>query len=160
MATPEHRFAEGLTAVLEYLSMACVTAMALLVIAQVVMRYVFNDPLEWSEEMARLVFISLAFVGIGAAYGRRRHMFIDALVVVLPARLKRGVEVSVVGIATVFLIAVIVITARSIVELHRMDVTTPALELPMALVYLVIPLGLSALIAQMWLDLYKDRRAS
>ena len=46
------------------------------------------------------------------------------------------------------------------VELHRMDVTTPALELPMAYVYLVIPLGLSALIAQMWLDLYKDRRPS
>jgi hypothetical protein len=30
--------------------------------------------------------------------------------------------------------------------------------LPMAYVYLVIPLGLAALIAQMWLDLFKERR--
>jgi TRAP-type C4-dicarboxylate transport system permease small subunit len=140
--------------------MACVTAMAILVIAQVVMRYVFNDPLDWSEEMARLVFISLAFIGIGAAYGRRRHMFIDALVILLPEKAKRAVEVTVVGIASAFLIGVIVISAHSIVDLHRMDVTTPALELPMAYVYLVIPLGLSALIAQMWLDLYKERRPS
>ena len=138
--------------------MACIVIMALLVIAQVIMRYVFNDPLDWSEEMARLVFISLAFIGIGAAYGRRRHMFIDALVILLPARAKRIVEFTVVGIASAFLIAVIVISARSIVELYRMEVTTPALELPMAYVYLVIPLGLSALIAQMWLDLYKERR--
>ena len=160
MVRREHRFAEGLTAALEYLSMACVTAMTLLVIAQVILRYAFNDPLTWSEEMARLVFIALAFVGIGAAYGRRRHMFIDALVIVLPARLKRAVEFSVVAIASAFLITVIIISVRSMVELHRMDVTTPALELHMALVYLVIPLGLAALIAQMWLDLYKDRRPS
>ncbi len=159
MATRAYRFAEGLTAALEYLSMACITAMAFLVIAQVVMRYVFNSPLEWSEEMARLVFISLAFIGIGAAYGRRRHMFIDALIIILPSGIGRAVQVSVVGIATAFLIAAIVISAGSIVDLYRMDVTTPALELPMAYVYLVIPLGLSALIAQMWLDLYKEGRS-
>ena len=156
MARPAHRFAELLTTALEYLSMACVTIMAILVVAQVVLRYVFNDPLTWSEEMARILFIYLAFVGIGAAYGRRRHMFIDALIIELPATLKRIVEFSVVGIASAFLIAVIVITLRSIVELHRMDITTPALDYPMALVYLVIPLGMSALIAQMWLDLYKE----
>lgn len=159
MARPEYGFAELLTTALEYLSMACVTLMAILVVAQVVLRYVFNDPLTWSEEMARIVFIYLAFLGIGAAYGRRRHMFIDALVIELPATLKRIVEFSVVGIASAFLIAVIVITIRSIVELHRMDITTPALEYPMALVYLVIPLGMSALIAQMWLDLYKEGRS-
>jgi TRAP-type C4-dicarboxylate transport system permease small subunit len=158
MVRPQHRFAEGLTAALEYLSMACVTVMAILVIAQVVLRYVFNDPLTWSEEMARIVFIYLAFVGIGAAYGRRRHMSIDALIILLPARIKKAVQFSVVGVASAFLVAVIVITFRSIVELHRMDITTPALEYPMALVYLIVPLGLSALIAQMWIDLYKEGR--
>ena len=140
--------------------MACVTLMALLVVAQVVLRYVFNDPLTWSEEMARIVFIYLAFIGIGAAYGRRRHMFIDALVIELPATLKRVVELSVVGLATAFLLTLIVLTFRSIAELYRMDVTTPALDYPMAFVYLVIPLGISALIAQMWLDLYKGRSPS
>ncbi|TSA47457.1 MAG: TRAP transporter small permease [Deltaproteobacteria bacterium] len=159
MARPEYGFAELLTTALEYLSMACVTLMAILVVAQVVLRYVFNDPLTWSEEMARIVFIYLAFLGIGAAYGRRRHMSIDALVILLPARMKKAVQFAVVGIASAFLLAVIMITARSMVELHRMDITTPALEYPMALVYLVIPLGMSALIAQMWLDLYKEGRS-
>ncbi len=153
-----YRFAEGLTAVLEYFSTACVVVMTVLVIAQVVLRYIFNDPLTWSEEMARIVFIYLAYLGIGAAYGRRRHMFIDALVEVLPAGVKKVVQFIVVGIASAFLIGVIAITFRSIAELYRVDITTPALEYPMAFVYLVIPLGMSALIAQMWLDLYKERR--
>jgi len=133
--------------------------MAVLVIAQVVLRYVFNDPLTWSEEMARIVFIYLSFLGIGAAYGRRRHMSIDALIIILPARIKRAVELSVAGIATAFLITVIILTARSMAELYRVEITTPALDFPMAFVYLIIPLGLSALIAQMWLDLYKERKS-
>lgn len=157
MVKPVHRFAEGLTAVLEYLSIACAAVMALLVIAQVVLRYVFNDPLTWSEEMARIIFIYLSFIGIGAAYGHRRHMFINALVILLPSRMRRVVEFAVVGIASAFLVAVIMLTARSMMELQRMDITTPALEYPMAFVYLVIPLGLSALIAQMWMDLFKGR---
>jgi TRAP-type C4-dicarboxylate transport system permease small subunit len=156
MPRPEHRFAELLTTALEVLSMACVTLMALLVIAQVILRYVFNDPLTWSEEMARFTFIFLAFLGIGAAYGRRRHMFIDALIIILPGRARRVVEFSVAGMATAFLVAVIGITTRTIVELYRMDITTPALELPMAYIYLIIPLGLSALIAQIWIDLFKE----
>ncbi len=159
MIRPENRFAEGLTAVLEYLTMACIALMAILVIAQVILRYAFNDPLTWSEEMARIVFIYLTFIGIGAAYGRRRHMFVDALLIELPPRLRRIAEVSVAGLASAFLIAVIVIAARSMVELNRMEVTTPALEYPMAFVYLIIPLGLSTLIAQIWLDLYKERRS-
>jgi TRAP-type C4-dicarboxylate transport system permease small subunit len=158
MVKPGYRFAEGLTAVLEYLSMACIAVMTILVIAQVVLRYVFNDPLDWSEEMARILFIYLAFIGIGAAYGRRRHMAIDAVVILLPPGIRRVVECTVVGIASTFLVAVIMLTARSMLELHRMDVTTPALEYPMPFVYLVIPLGMSALIAQMWMDLFKERK--
>jgi TRAP-type C4-dicarboxylate transport system permease small subunit len=158
MVKPERRFAAGLTAALEYLSMACIAVMTILVIAQVVLRYVFNDPLTWSEEMARIVFIYLAFLGIGAAYGRRRHMSIDALVILLPPRMKRGVEFAVVGIASAFLVTVIMLTARSMLELHRMDITTPALEYPMVFVYLVIPVGMSALIVQMWMDLFKERK--
>ncbi|MHB8908147.1 MAG: TRAP transporter small permease [Syntrophales bacterium] len=159
MARPARRFAELLTVILEYLAMTCVVLMSLLVIAQVIFRYVFNDPLDWSEELARFTFIYLAFIGIGAAYGRRRHMFVDAVLIELPPRLRRIVEVSVAGLATAFLVTVIGITIRTILDLYRMEVNTPALELPMAYIYLVIPLGLSALIAQIWLDLYKEGRS-
>jgi TRAP-type C4-dicarboxylate transport system permease small subunit len=73
--------------------------------------------------------------------------------------MKKAVQFSVVGVASAFLLAVIIITVRSMVELYRVEINTPALDFPMALVYLVIPLGMSALIAQMWIDLYKEGRS-
>lgn len=155
MTRPEHRFSEILTVVLEYLSVACIASITVLVIAQVVFRYVFNDPLDWSEEMARICFIYLTFIGIGAAYGRRRHMFLDAIVDMLTPRIAKVIRFSVVGISTAFLIFMIILTIRTMAELYHMEVNTPALEYPMAFVYLIVPIGLSALGVQMWMQLLK-----
>jgi len=132
--------------------------MTLLVIAQVFLRYLFNAPLTWSEEFARIIFIYLTFLGIGAAYGRRRHMFVESLITLLPPRARRGLESSVVGVASIFLLVILVVTVRSMIELARSEITTPALEVSMAMIYLVIPLGFSAFIIQMWILLLKKRK--
>ena len=152
------RFSENLTSILEFTSLGCLALMAILVIAQVILRYVFNAPLTWSEELARILFIYLTFMGIGAAYGRRRHMFVDSLITIIPSRIRRGLESSVVAGASIFLLVILVVTAQSMIELVRSEITTPALEISMALIYLVIPLGFSAFIMQMWLLLLKKRK--
>jgi len=157
MANLSFRFLERLTVILELTSSGCLAVMTFLVIAQVVLRYVFNDPLTWSEELARIVFIYLTFMGIGAAYGRRRHMFVDSIVVLLPLTIKKALQFGVVGVASIFLLVILIVTARSMIDLFRMELTTPVLELSMAFVYLTIPLGLSALIAQMWIRLLQKR---
>ncbi len=150
-------FPERLTAVLEVLALICMAVMTVLVVAQVVMRYVFNEPLTWSEELARIVFIYMTFTGIGAAYGRRRHMFVDAIVILFPVKIQKAIEWLVVGMASLFFLVVMVVTIRMIGDLFQSELNTPALEIPMGLVYLIIPLGLSALIAQMWIHLLRDK---
>jgi TRAP-type C4-dicarboxylate transport system permease small subunit len=153
MSKPNYGFSERLTAILEYLALVCMAVMTVLIVAQVILRYVFNNPLTWSEELARIVFIYMTFMGIGAAYGRRRHMFVDSIVVLFPMKIQKAIQWSVVGVASVFFLVVMVVTIRMIGDLFRSELNTPALEIPMGLVYLIIPLGLSALIAQMWINL-------
>lgn len=155
MEGPTSRFSENLTGILELISWGCLTLMAILVIAQVILRYVFNAPLTWSEELARITFIYLTFMGIGAAYGRRRHMFVDSLIMLFPLQIRKAIECFVVVAASTFLLVILVVTARSMIELVRSEITTPALEVPMAIIYLVIPLGFSAFIIQMWILLLK-----
>lgn len=150
MTMPGPRFAERLTCLLECVSLGCLALIAILVIAQVVLRYVFNYPLTWSEELARIVFIYLTFMGIGAAYGRRRHMYVDSLVNLLPARSKEILQFIVAALASASLLIILIVTALSMRGLIRSEIETPALEISMALVYLTIPLGLSGLIALMW----------
>ena len=151
MTELKSRFSERLTVILELTSSGCLAIMTVLIVAQVVLRYVFNAPLTWSEELARIVFIYLTFMGIGAAYGRRRHMFVDSLIGLLPPRIRKILQFWVAVAASVFLLTIMIVTARSMAELFRMELTTPVLELSMAVVYLTIPLGLSAFIAQMWI---------
>jgi TRAP-type C4-dicarboxylate transport system permease small subunit len=158
MNKPKIRFPEHLTAVLEFLSLACMAVMTVLIVAQVILRYVFNDPLTWSEELARIVFIYMTFAGIGAAYGRQRHMFVDAIVILFPRKIQKAIQGLVVGMASVFFLIVMVVTIRMIGDLFRSELNTPALEIPMGMVYLIIPLGLSALTAQMWIHLLREKR--
>jgi TRAP-type C4-dicarboxylate transport system permease small subunit len=158
MSKPKYLFSERLTVVLEFLALVCMAVMTILIVAQVVLRYLFNEPLTWSEELARIVFIYMTFIGIGAAYGRRRHMSVDAIVILLPMKIQKAIRAVVVGIASVFLLVVMFVTVRSMVELFRIEINTPALDIPMGLVYMIIPLGFSALIAQMWIHLLQEKK--
>jgi TRAP-type C4-dicarboxylate transport system permease small subunit len=59
---------------------------ASLVIAAVVFRYIFNDPLTWTEEFIIILFVWMLFIGFASGFQRRMHIRIDALLFVLPDR--------------------------------------------------------------------------
>lgn len=54
--------------------------MIVLVFTNVVMRYLFNTGLAWSEEVARLCFIYLVYLGTIDAYRDNRHLGVEMLV--------------------------------------------------------------------------------
>ena len=60
--------------------------MTLLVFVQVVMRYVFNNSLSWSEELARYTFIWLIYIGISYGCKLRKHIKIDAALYLFPKK--------------------------------------------------------------------------
>lgn len=59
------------------LSAALVAALFVLVLAQVVSRYVFGQPLVWSEELARFSLIWLTFIGAAFVMAYRRHIVVS-----------------------------------------------------------------------------------
>lgn len=114
---------------------------ALLTIAQVIMRYVFNYPFTWTEELSIAAFTYLGFMGIGTAYAKGRHLWVDALLVVLPARIRKVVEAIVLGLTSAFLLLVIVLMVKVMIVTTKMEIMTAALQLPMAIIYLSLPIG-------------------
>lgn len=56
-----------------------VTAMTIACLAQVVWRYVLNDPLTWSEELARYLFVWVGYLAAWLAWTRRAHIALDAV---------------------------------------------------------------------------------
>ncbi|MFN5049478.1 TRAP transporter small permease [Roseateles sp.] len=65
---------------------ACLAVMALAVFVNVVLRYGFGSGIAASEELSRLLFVWMVFVGATAAYPRGEHMAFTSLL--LPLRSK------------------------------------------------------------------------
>ena len=53
--------------------------------AQVVTRYVLNDPLIWSEELARYLFVWVSMIGAALAVRNGGHFGLDLLLRRMPA---------------------------------------------------------------------------
>ncbi len=69
---------------LEVTIVGCLAVMSVLVFANVVLRYGFNSGIAWSEELARLVFVWLIFLGAILASKEHAHIGFDTLVKRLP----------------------------------------------------------------------------
>lgn len=70
---------------LEIAIVACLSLMAILVFGNVVLRYAFNSGIAMSEELARLLFVWLIFLGAILASAQHAHIGFDTLVKTLPA---------------------------------------------------------------------------
>jgi TRAP-type C4-dicarboxylate transport system permease small subunit len=101
---------------LDVVAAALVAAIALLVAAQVTVRYVLGGSLVWSEELTRLLFVWMVLVGAS----RAQPMRIEAFVAALPARM--AASLALVADAIVFaLTATLVWGALGMAELTQGD---------------------------------------
>ena len=66
-----------------------------LVIINVLTRYVFRTGIPWAEEMATSCFVWTAFIGSAACYKMRAHVGVDILVNKFPLKLQNGVKIAV-----------------------------------------------------------------
>ncbi|MEF2071615.1 TRAP transporter small permease [Consotaella aegiceratis] len=75
--------------VLVALTLIAVVAVTLV---QIVLRYVFDAPLIWSEELVKLLIVWITFVGAGAVCFDGRHLNVDVFFKMLPVRLRVAVR--------------------------------------------------------------------
>lgn len=117
------------------------SAMTLMVIAQILGRYVFDYAISWSEEIATFVQVWLVMLGAGIAMRYRQHVGIDVIIARCPLILQRVVKATGLVLAGWFLI-VVIIGSMSMMTLG-MIVKSPALQVPLAVPYLALPVGMA-----------------
>jgi TRAP-type C4-dicarboxylate transport system permease small subunit len=72
--------------------------MIILVFLNVVMRYILSSGFAWSEEIARLCFIYLVYLGVVGAFRDNRHLGVDTLLDKFPETPKKVVYFVIQGI--------------------------------------------------------------
>lgn len=63
------------------------------IMAQVIMRYIFNASLPWPEEISRYAMVMMCFVSIGFCVKHRSALKIDTVVMFLPIKMQALVSV-------------------------------------------------------------------
>lgn len=56
---------------------------------QIIARQIFQSPLIWSEELARMIFIYTALLGVSIAVRNQQHVYIDFLTNLMPDTIKK-----------------------------------------------------------------------
>ncbi|MEQ1615539.1 MAG: TRAP transporter small permease [Hyphomicrobiaceae bacterium] len=63
-------------------------AIVLITLAAVWWRYVINDPLSWTEQISRILFVWVTFLGAAVLYREKSHITIDMFLDMMPETLK------------------------------------------------------------------------
>ncbi|RVT81890.1 TRAP transporter small permease [Rhodobacteraceae bacterium CCMM004] len=122
-----------LLAALGWLLIVLLAGMIAVVFLQVLSRYLLDASLIWSEEVARLLFISLIFVGAAVLARRREHLTVTVFTDLLP---DRGRHVADALASLVGLICSSYLLRGAWATFGReWDQRTPALQFPMGVIF-------------------------
>ncbi|MEK7993617.1 MAG: TRAP transporter small permease, partial [Planctomycetota bacterium] len=88
---------------LDSLMFLLMAAIVVVLLSQVVFRYVLNNPLVGSEDAAKLATIWMVFLGAGLAVRDRIHIQIDYFIEKLPRRVQRAIDAAMAATVLVFI---------------------------------------------------------
>ncbi|MFT6796832.1 MAG: TRAP-type C4-dicarboxylate transport system permease small subunit [Maribacter sp.] len=133
------------------------TAMVLNVLWQVASRFIIGSPSSFTDELARYLMIWVGILGAAYVSGQNMHVAID----VLPRRLNEQTQKKLLFIVRLLIIlfslgALVVGGLRLVYITHVLDQNSPALQVPLSLVYVVIPISGMLIIYYKISDILKD----
>ncbi|MGA0598660.1 TRAP transporter small permease [Enterovirga sp. CN4-39] len=122
-----------------WLMILALAAMSVIVFLNVALRYLTDDSIVWSEEVARYLMVWLTFLGIGPVFRLGGHVGVDTLLQSVSAKsailLRTLIFVLLVGFSAITVWAGYVFVERSLAQ------STPVTEVSFALVAAAVPIG-------------------
>ncbi len=119
----------------------------LLVNANIIMRYFFNAPIHWAEEITTSMFVWTVFIGSAYAYRKKEHLGVDIIIKHLPKNISSKLKVVIAILELLILIMLTVISAQYVYHImfSRSGAWKPALtdllRIPKWYTGIAVPLG-------------------
>ncbi len=122
---------------------AFLAIMSFVIVLQVFFRYVLNNSLSWSEELARYLFIWLVEIGIPYGIKMDKHICVDAVYSFLPKKIKKGYAIVGYVLTLLFALAVVYYGIQVVGMQAASGQVSPAMHVPMTIVYAAPVVGFS-----------------
>jgi TRAP-type C4-dicarboxylate transport system permease small subunit len=130
----EDLFTKVIEKVLKTANIVFLTVMTLTILIQVSFRYVLSNPLDWTEEVARLMLVWLTFSGATLIFIKLEHPSIDLFVKIFPPSIRHYLKILNFLLIGIFL-AYALLGGIKVLKVSKL-VSSVALGFPMTLVYL------------------------
>jgi TRAP-type C4-dicarboxylate transport system permease small subunit len=115
-------------------------SLVVIMFIQVFFRYVLNNSLSWSEELAKYLFVWMTFLGAALCLRDKVHIGVDYFVSLLPEPLQQAVQRF--NLVLIIVFSSVVAVTGFIWVVHDRGTVTPALGWPLNTVfYGALPVG-------------------
>jgi TRAP-type C4-dicarboxylate transport system permease small subunit len=134
--------------------MFLVAVMTVVVLLQVIYRYLLSQPLYWSEELARYLFVWISILGATLSVQRRGHFGMDFFFRMFPEKGKRLliflIYLLMGGVVLVLLVQGIALVQKTAAQL------SPAMEISMGWAYACLPAGACLMVIHLLVIIFKE----
>lgn len=126
---------------------------------EVIARYFFSSPTIWAAELSQLCLIWGSLLGMSWLLNQQRHIRVDAVAALLPARIRHALDVLAMLIVAVFS-AMVAIWGFDIFfdSFERGRTTGSLLNLPAWIAELSVPVGFAMLFLQSLFEVDRARK--
>jgi len=136
------KFKSTLDKILETVLVFIMAVMVINVLWQVGSRFILQSPSSFTDELARYLLIWLSILGASYVTGKRMHLSIDLLSQKLNPENRKKHNTIIYSIVAIFAFLAMVIGGSNLVYIvSSLGQTSPALEIPLSAVYIVLPIG-------------------
>ena len=126
---------------LEYSLVVLISLIVLLILVQVVSRYLIQLPFVGLEELARLLFVWACFMGTSLGVIRSRHISIDIVVRILPDKYKTAAQFVTSLIILVISLVMVIYGTQFVIKKWMFPDYSTALYYPRSLFYVPVPIS-------------------
>jgi TRAP-type C4-dicarboxylate transport system permease small subunit len=129
----------------EIIGVIVLAVVVTLIFVGVMMRLLFKSGLPWQEELSRMLYVLVVY--LGASYGMRSndHIRINIVSDLLPPRARKFLRIITDIIWAGFNITVIVMALQVYQKMQRFPGESAVLKIPLHVVFLIVPLGFALL---------------
>lgn len=118
------------------------SVMVINVLWQVFTRYVTGNPSSFTDELARYLMIWIGVLGAAYVSGRNLHVAIDILPLRQNLKTQKKLKIIVTILIILFVLFAFVIGGTRLVYIsYVLGQQSPSLQLPLAFVYIIIPIS-------------------
>lgn len=125
----------------EYLMAGLMITLTLVMLFQIVMRYIFNSSMSWPEELCRYCFVYITFLTMGYCIQRNSMLRLDIIKEILPRRAWGILQAFVKSVSLLFFFCMMIASFDLLESVQKTSRVTPALGIPYVFIYLSTVIG-------------------